>query len=286
MFSWDAEPLSLRLAWDAFTLGRYLSAGAGESFLLTQMPGNIGDHLIVRGTETFLAGREIAVTPVAVPEVEHHGRGGRLIVPGSGALTKDWNEWLPALVVEAAGRFDEVLVLPSEIHAEVTEVARMLDLPNVVVLARDLHSYRAALPHGRTGFSLDLALHCPGFDAGFGGRVAASNGQTLVALRTDKSSALAAAGLVADHRNLDVSVDGADLDEFLATIRSAEEVVTDRLHALVTAVMSGVPVHYVDATNDKLTRYVSFTFGPDAAHLLHRVDHQWLLDRGHVRRAA
>lgn len=286
MFSWDAEPLPLRLAWDAFTLGRYLSAGGHTSYLLTQMPGNIGDHLIVRGTEAFLAAQQLVTVPVPVAEVEHHPGGGRLIVPGSGALTQDWHEWLPDLVTLASHRFDEVVVLPSEIHPDVPEVARMLDRPNLVVLARDLHSYRAALPHGRTGFSLDLALHCPGFDGGFGHRAAPSDGTTLLALRTDRSSALSADGLVAGDHNLDVSVAAGDLDDFLRTVRAAEEVVTDRLHVLVAAVMSGVRTHYVDATNHKLSRYVSFTFGPDAAHLLHLVQPSWLLERGHARRAA
>lgn len=286
MFSWDAEPLSTRLAWDSFTLGRFVTQGARAVYVLTAMPGNIGDHLIVRGTEAFLGQHGIAAHPVPASQVSHHTGGGRLLVPGSGALTRDWHEWLPDLVVTAAERFDDVVVLPSEIHPDVPEVARMLDLSNVVTLARDLHSYRATLPHGRTGFSLDLALYCPGFDPAFGGRVHPSGGTSLLSLRTDRSSALAATGLTAAPGNLDVSLEAADLDEFLALVRAADEVVTDRLHVLVAAVMSGVPVHYVDATHHKLARYVSFTFGPDAAHLLHPVDQDWLVRHGHARRTA
>ncbi|MFM7068904.1 MAG: polysaccharide pyruvyl transferase family protein, partial [Actinomycetes bacterium] len=98
-------------------------------------------------------------------------------------------------------------------------------------------------------------------------------------LREDVSSAL---GDV--HRrpnpalNRDVSGTSASLDQFVDAIVDADDVVTDRLHVAVTAVLAGVPLRFVNPRDEKISRYIDFAFGGAFDHAVERVDVAWLED--------
>jgi len=273
--------LSMRMTTYASAFVRHLSQ-IGNVHLLTGMKGNLGDHLIWTGTEQLLAAQGVDVTTLEAADLGADARAGCLVVPGSGAFTRRFHEWLPHTVERAAAIFDEVIIAPSEFHPDVPVVHRALSLPNVVAMARDAHSYRAITRFGRADLGLDLALHHPDFDPSLKPKYD-GDGPTLVAMRTDHGSALHDHGLaVHPHANRDIAVEADTLDHYLDVIRGAANIVTDRLHVVVAAVMTGTRVTFVDPNDRKISRYVSFTFRDQADHLVQHVSFATLLEQGFV----
>jgi len=231
--------------------------------LLTGMHGNTGDHLIWSGTEALLAAAEVPFERLPMAEITAGWfRDDCLVVPGSGALTRVWHEWLPDLIIEASRRFRSVLIMPSQYDASVDVVARALAGPNVFAYARDAASYREARPFGRTSLAMDPALFCPllGDDLSAAGLPRMPR-RRLVTFRTDRASRLADLGCAVNPAvNHDIGSTLHDLADFVAAVRDADDVVTDRLHVAVTAVMCGRRVAYFDPHEHKISTYFAFTF--------------------------
>lgn len=235
----------------------------GPVRLLTQMPGNTGDHLIWSGTEALLNAAGIPFGRLSVMDATAHSFPDEcLIVPGSGALTRAWHEWLPALIIGAAARFRSVVILPSQYDASVDVVAEALAKPNVHAYAREAASYVAARPFGRASPAFDPALYSPLLEPGPASAAEPSESpRRLVALREDKSSRLGGLGYTTNPAvNRDISLTTQTLEDFVAAVRDADEVITDRLHVAVTAVMCGKRLMYFDPHERKISNYFSFTF--------------------------
>lgn len=72
----------------------------GPVWLLTRMPGNMGDHLIWSGTERLMTSGGVEYVCISIGELQQSAgrqRPGTLVIPGSGALTTRFHEWLPEL---------------------------------------------------------------------------------------------------------------------------------------------------------------------------------------------
>jgi hypothetical protein len=259
----------------------------GPVWLLSEMRGNIGDHLIWAGTERLLDSQLVPYVRLPVSELTQDRdtwRGGTLVVPGSAAWTASWHEWLPSLVLEASIVVDRVVVLPSSFDASVPEVSEVLSQPNVYAFAREANSYGQIKSFGRAALALDPALYAMGFSAHHPALTEEPvSGSTLVALRTDRDSRLEERGWrPVNDRNDDISVTSKSLAEFLERIRSVDLVVTDRLHVVVAAVMLGKSVRFVDPANRKISRYVDFSFRDEFRDQLGQRDDQWLAAQGFV----
>jgi exopolysaccharide biosynthesis predicted pyruvyltransferase EpsI len=127
-----------------------------------------------------------------------------------------------------------------------------------------------------------MALHHPDFDPSLKPKHA-GDGHTLVAMRTDHGSALPQHGLaVHPHSNRDIALEADTLDHYLDIVRGAAAIVTDRLHVVVAAVMTGTRVTFVDPNDQKISRYVSFTFRDQADHLVQQVSFEALREQGFV----
>jgi exopolysaccharide biosynthesis predicted pyruvyltransferase EpsI len=231
--------------------------------LLTEMHGNIGDHLIWSGTEALLAAADTPFERLSMSDVAAGWfRDECLVVPGSGALTRVWHEWLPELIVEASRRFRFVLIMPSQYDTSVDVVANALARPNVFAYARDAASYRAARPLGRTSLAFDPALFCPllGTERSSANEPHMPH-RRLVTFREDRASRLAELGYAVNPAvNRDIGSTAHDLGDFVAAVRGVDEVVTDRLHVAVTAVMCGKRLAYFDPHERKISAYFAFTF--------------------------
>lgn len=257
----------------------------GPVRLLTQMPGNTGDHLIWSGTEALLAAAGIPFGRLAVAEVATSSFPDEcLIVPGSGALTRAWHEWLPALIIEAATRFRSVVILPSQYDPSVDVVAEALATPNVYAYAREADSYVAARPFGRASLAFDPALYSPLFQ-----RVPSpvadvvASPRRLVALREDKSSRLSELGYATNPAvNRDISLTTQTAEAFVAAVRDADEVITDRLHVAVATVMCGKRLVYFDPQDRKISTYVRFTFRDAYAATVRPCSVEQLVEMGYV----
>jgi exopolysaccharide biosynthesis predicted pyruvyltransferase EpsI len=231
--------------------------------LLTGMHGNMGDHLIWSGTEALLAAADTPFERLAMWDVAAGSfRDECLVVPGSGALTRVWHEWLPELIMEASRRFRCVLILPSQYDTSVEVVANALARPNVFAYARDAASYRAARPFGRTSLAFDPALFCPLLDVDHSSATEPqASHRRLVTFREDRASRLAELGYAVNPAvNRDIGSTARDLGDFVAAVRGVDEVVTDRLHVAVTAVMCGKRLAYCDPHERKISTYCAFTF--------------------------
>ena len=253
--------------------------------LLTQMPGNTGDHLIWSGTEALLNAAGIPFGRLSVMDVTAHSFPDEcLIVPGSGALTRAWHEWLPALIIEAAARFRSVVILPSQYDASVDVVAEALSKPNVHAYAREAASYAAARPFGRASPAFDPALYSPLLAPGPSSAAESCvSPRRLVALREDKSSRLGGLGYTTNPAvNRDISLTTQTLEDFVAAVREADEVITDRLHVAVTAVMCGKRLLYFDPHERKISNYFSFTFRDSCDTTARLCSVEQLVDMGYV----
>jgi len=278
---------SQRLANYADGIGDYLRA-MQHVFLLSDMPGNIGDHLIWAGTERLLAQQGIhfeRISRMNVEEVSNAFRDSTLVVPGSGALSHDWHEWLPKTVITAARQFKTVIILPSEYEPTVEIVHSALELRNVWAFARDAYSFVKIKRYGRAAIAPDLALFAYKFkvlDNSF--RSDGNLGTVLIALRTDKSSMLPRRNFKPVQSNNDVSLTFQNLDKFMDHIQQHDSVITDRLHVAVGSLMLGKTVRFVDPSNQKISRYAKFNFGDDFAGHFQQRNESWLLDNGFIER--
>jgi len=256
-------------------------------WLLTDMTGNIGDHLICSGVERLFDITGTVFNRISVQELtqlEKQPILGTLVIPGSGAFTLNWHEWLPALIIGAYKKFTRIVILPSEYDTKVSIVHEALSLPNVYSLARDVFSYSLVKNYGRSGLALDPALYAFDFqsysdrkheDKKILGR--------LVALRTDAGSLLCQEGLQVNPRlNNDISLTTRHLDDFLRTIESAESIITDRLHVFVASIMKGKKVEFIDPCKKKISRYIRYNFQDNFMDQIRQYDFNWLIKEGYV----
>jgi exopolysaccharide biosynthesis predicted pyruvyltransferase EpsI len=243
----------------------------GPLRLIVRMPGNIGDALIWRGTADLFERHRIDAERIDHRQaLDGPHPDTTLVIPGSGALTRLWHEWLPELIERAAAQYRQVVVLASDYDPDVPGVARALALPNVWAIARQPLSYAAIRPFGRAVLMPDPALWCRRFHPASPAPPAAAAANAdhgdpeeplLLALRTDRGSCLADLPLRPDpQRNRDLSRVAPDLDAFLDAVDAAAHVVTDRLHIAVSAVMLGKRLSWIDPYDRKISSYLAFAF--------------------------
>lgn len=257
------------------------------TWLLCQMPGNTGDQLIWAGSERLLDIANIKFGRVSARELDQEPlpkRSGTLVVPGSGAMTLLWHEWLPALVRTASCSFDRVVILPSQYEPQVEVVDKALACTNVYSFAREAESYGQIKHFGRASLAPDPALYAFEFCAVDEPRSDGDPGMVLVALRTDEGSLLRQNGMKPAECNNDISVTMNDLSQFLDAVRGADSVVTDRLHVSVAAIMLGKTVRFVDPHNNKISRYIRYNFRREFVDRFQQRDEAWLVDRGYATR--
>ena len=279
---------SNRLTKYADGIGNYLRSKE-QILVLTDMPGNIGDHLIWAGTERLLQQQEINYEHVSIKNLADNSitfRDSILVVPGSGALTYDWHEWLPMTVIRSAGLFKTVIILPSEYETSIEIVHNALKLKNVWAFARDVESFVKIKPYGRATIAPDPALFAFDFETfNHSFRSDGDLGKVLIALRTDKSSMLPQGNFQTVQSNNDISLTCQNLDQFIDQIQQHDSVITDRLHVAVGSLMSGKTVRYVDPHNQKISRYAKFNFRDDFAGNFEQRNESWLFDKGFIERA-
>jgi exopolysaccharide biosynthesis predicted pyruvyltransferase EpsI len=246
------------------TLAHWLR-GLGPLRLIVRMPGNIGDHLIWRGCCDLFERYGLAAERIDHGEaLEGRHPEHSLVIPGSGALTRLWHEWLPELILVAAHHYRHVIVLPSDYDVEVAPVAEALAQPNVWAFARQPRSYAAIRRFGRAALMPDPALWCRRFHdppPQPPTAAAASLAPLLLALRTDKGSCLGTLPYrPTPDLNRDLSCCAPDLDAFLDAVASAAHIVTDRLHIAVAAVMLGRSLSWIDPYDGKISGYLAYAF--------------------------
>lgn len=248
--------------------------------LLTQMPGNIGDHLIWAGTQDLLGSEGLHYTSVPWCELEEKNRPqGTLLVPGSGAFSTFYHEWLPNTVLKASDRFQKVIILPSSFNISIPIVAECLSRPNVYAFAREVRSYRSAKGLGRIALSLDCAVYYRVFNSGQALiPESLGNDSLLLALRVDKESLLTTQGVMPNPAiNQDISLTKVGLNEWIHAIDQASTVVTDRLHIAVASVLLGKRLMYTDPDRQKITDHFGFTFRDTFNDRVRKCSLEWLL---------
>jgi exopolysaccharide biosynthesis predicted pyruvyltransferase EpsI len=248
---------------------------------LTDLPGNIGDHLIWAGTVDFLESHQIKFKEISISELSRtEFINGCLLVPGSGALTTHFHEWLPETIKAASERFSKVIILPSQIEPEVVKIKTILKLANVVFFTREVKSFARTKDFARIGLGIDLALFSKKFD-----RITLGNPriecERLLSLRTDAASEIISAGYFLDEKlNKDISIMMTNLEDWIHAIWEAQSIVTDRLHVAVAAVMLNKKLFYIDPHDEKISNYFHFTFGSSAPNQeVLKVDFNWLKDQ-------
>jgi exopolysaccharide biosynthesis predicted pyruvyltransferase EpsI len=247
-------------------------------YLLTNIPGNVGDHLILVGTEDLLACGSISYTSIPLRDIEDtHIPQGTLLVPGSGALTNTFHEWLPATIIKASHHFHKVIILPSSYDLSVPIVAECLAQPNVYAFARETGSYRLAKNLGRAALSFDSAVYYHEFNKVPESIPVYRHDTVLSALREDKDSLLYGHGFAHNPAiNVDISRAKTNLDEWLETIKCHNTIITDRLHIAVASVLFGKRLIYLDPRNCKISKYFGFTFRDTFNDRVKRCTPEWL----------
>jgi len=278
-YFWDFERV---VSWGN-SIAEYLRQHS-NIYLLTELPGNIGDHLIWEGTIVFLNNHKISFKEIRKQDLDSISTiDGCLLIPGSGALTKHFNEWLPETIEAASSRFTHVVVLPSKIDPEIENVRNLLSLSNVTLFAREQNSYSKAKSFGRVGLGVDLALFSHYFEVADTNK-STSNQGVLVCLRTDAASTLTNGSYsLNNQKNNDISITKSDLDGWMQAIKDSDSIVTDRLHIAVSAVMLDKGLFYIDADVSKISNYFKFTFGSTTpTDRVVKIDLEWLVERGYV----
>ena len=264
-----------RALWKAVLTERM--ARCREPRLLTDMPGNVGDRFISGGTLALLRDGGIDAPALRVDEIAALTQPmGTLLVPGSGALHRQFQEWLPDLLLRAARHFETVIILPSSFDLTVPLVRSVVARPNVECFVRDTLSWSVMRDVSGATLGPDMAIFHPTLTAP---TARPGNASELLALRTDDASPTRRTPWRPSARNRDVSVNGTT-ESFLSAIDDVDAVVTDRLHVALVAALRGRRVHFVDPYDDKISAAAPVTLGVAGASLLDRHTTQWLLDRG------
>lgn len=257
-------------------------------FLLTEMPGNVGDQMISAGTERMLSMSNLLFNKLTVQQLktQKNKSPGTLVVPGSGAFVDRWHEWLPDLIILASPLFDRIVILPSQYDPNVPIVRKALQLENVYPFAREAHSYSKIKNLGKASLSLDPALWAFDFVPPQGkikewGKNT-NQANTILALRTDQGSLLADHGLQPAIHNTDISLTCTGLIKFLDTIRQSQIIITDRLHVVVAAIMLGKQVNFVDPYDEKISWYIRYNFGDHFSNQLTLQTMDWLSMNNHA----
>lgn len=249
-------------------------------FLLIEMPGNIGDHLIWAGTEDLLKQGNISYSPISVNEISTaHFPFNTLVIPGSGAFSHAYHEWLPDLILRASDHFEKVIVLPSTFHMDIPIVAQCLSAHNVFPFAREARSYSAIKNTKKAALSFDCALYYHKFDE----PAPRASKDLLLSLRIDKDSNLAHLNFKPNPElNSDISSCTASLDEWFKAIAQASTIVTDRLHIAVASVMLKKKVYYYDTVSQKITNYFNYVFRESLNESIYKCSADWLFTQGYV----
>lgn len=281
------DNFNLRLDRYRHELNVFLSTSK-SIFLLEGMRGNTGDHLIWDGTRRLLSQIGASYKGISVSDISQYGLAephGTLVIPGSGAFTESFNEWLPDLVNAAANRFERVLILPSQFETRVESVRRALSNPNVFPIARDFQSFSEIRSFGRSGLAPDPALYAIDIEAPIRLPLESRSepSELLICWRTDVDSSLTHLGLLASKDNEDLSTVSLNINQFLERIQASGIIFTDRLHVLVAAVLLGKQVHYLDSKNRKISNYIEFNFESDFVELVRPANPSELLRQRIVR---
>jgi GT2 family glycosyltransferase/exopolysaccharide biosynthesis predicted pyruvyltransferase EpsI len=219
--------------------------------------GNIGDELIRAGTHRLLEDhifREIGVDELPCSS------GDTVLLPGSGAFSRGYHEWMPRALAVAELRFDRVIVLPSSFDVREDAVRRSLQRTGATVFARELESLRRIEGLCRARLAHDCAFF---FD--FSGFQAPGEG-ILNAFRTDREATDGELTLV---DNDDISVTTPSLEAWLAEIERHALVRTDRAHVLIAAALMGKQVEYAPNGYHKLDALAA---GPLRGFPVRRID--------------
>lgn len=254
-------------------------------YLLSDMHGNIGDHLIWAGTQDLLKMGGIHFFTVPIHQMDQIRQPqATLLIPGSGAFDRLFHEWLPALVLKASDLFKEVIVFPSGFDREVPIVAECLKKTNVYLFAREPISYSSIKVSGRASLCLDCALFFNQFTVRnvLDVRIE-KNDSILLALREDQGSLLAHSGFKPNPTmNRDISLTSPTLDGWVDSIRKASTVVTDRLHVAVAAVLFEKKLIYFETYNKKISTYFSYAFRDHFSDRIRSCSLSWLVNNHFV----
>jgi exopolysaccharide biosynthesis predicted pyruvyltransferase EpsI len=252
-------------------------------WLLSEMPGNIGDHLIWAGTERMLILSGLAYESVAVHDLRKiiETRPGTLIIPGSGAFVSRWHEWLPDVVIHSSSVYERVVILPSQFDTDVPIVHKALQLQNVYPFAREVDSYSKIKKLGKAVLALDPALWAIEFTPAQL-KNDTLNCKTLIALRTDQGSRLGDHGFAPAAQNNDIGLTCSNLCDFIQTIKLVDIIITDRLHVMVAAIMLGKQIKFIDPYDQKISRYIEFNFGREFSNQLSHTTIEWLLANQYI----
>jgi exopolysaccharide biosynthesis predicted pyruvyltransferase EpsI len=278
-YIWDYERV---VNW-GYSIAEYLNKQP-NIYLLTDFPGNIGDHLIWDGTTSFLNNNKVPFKEIKKVDIDLISYiDGCLLIPGGGALGAHFHEWLPETIETASGLFAHVIVLPSKLNMEVPGVQNLLRLSNVTFFARDLRSYSSAKKFGPISLGIDLALFSKYFDKTDSSDPSSGYG-TLVCLRIDIASKVTTAGYCLNYQiNNDISNTKSDLGGWIQAIKDSESIVTDRLHVAVAALMFNKNLFYFNPDVTKISDYFRFTFGSATpTSRVVEIDLEWLCEKGYI----
>jgi hypothetical protein len=178
---------------------------------------------------------------------KYRSKARHFFIPGSGAFDRRWHEWLPDTVLAASNNFGRVIILPSSYDVSVPVVARSLSQRNVYPFAREATSYSAIKHLNHAALCFDCATFF-NFKASAKAGSRADDGKApLLVLREDAGNLLGTEGYAPNSAlNEDISLTMACLDDWMAKIRKATTVTTDRLHVGVAAVLLGKQRVYID----------------------------------------
>ena len=213
--------------------------GPAPELTLVRGPGNMGDELILAGARSLLDGhvyREIGLDALEGAE------GDTALLIGSGAWSRAYHEWAPAVLGVLERRFDRVVVLPSSFEPAEDRVRAALVASRATVFAREEISYRRIAGLCRARLAHDCAFY---FDFDLYRRRGEG---TLNAFRTD----LEAAGAEIPRDNRDLSTTCETLHHWLTAIADHAVVRTDRAHVLIAAAMMGKRVEYASSSYFKV----------------------------------
>lgn len=235
-------------------------------------PQNLAGRLAAGGVAGLLHGAGIDVHGASIARVSRGtAAGDLLIVPPPQALGVDGIDEAVGVLARATRSFDLVLLIGWSCPTPTPRLCELLSRDRVRATVPDAATYASLKAHGRVELDLDPVIYFPGFNPSLRDPrwAAAFDGATSEEPRGDGPL-----DLRGDDPRRTASHD--ELARLFDDLAASDTIVTDQWHVVLSSLLLGRHVDYLDGPEGMLRSRLDLHFGGGAGPLATPRDATWV----------
>ena len=254
---------------------RYLShyfADTPVIVLASGQPTSAAGCLSAAGVDGLLRYTGLNVRQASLERIARNAAAGDLlVVPPPTALGFDEPEEAAMAMALAPRSFTRVLLVGWSCPLPTTHLSELLSHGGVMATVPDAATYASLKAHGRVELDVDPAIYLPAFGSSLSNP---SWEQAFDGAARSDQRGTRSLTLLGDTPWSSSPCD--DLDRLLADLAASDTVITDQWHVLLSSLLLGRHVDYIDTPSGPLRSRLMFHFGGEAGALATPRDAGWL----------